>query len=67
MIIDRAVGSHGHKKDAVDGLNAVDNQYLKNICFEVSIQRQNIKKNHINAHIATLTVATSLLPWIIKG
>ena len=29
IIIDRAIGAPGHGKDIVDGLNAVDKQYLK--------------------------------------
>mgnify|MGYP000211327405 FL=1 len=44
IIIDRAVGAPGHGKDLVDGLNAVDKQYLKIIMRSIKTAQEDDDK-----------------------
>ena len=52
IIIDRAVGSPGHGKDLVDGLNAVDKRYLKVImsCIKTAQEDDVIEIKKIRQH-----------------
>ena len=52
IIIDRAIGAPGHGKDIVDGLNAVDKQYLKFCMHSIKAAHEtdlNISKVQIHA------------------
>ena len=41
IVIDRAVGAPGHRKDVVDGLNATY-KASKRLCFVIRIQKKTI-------------------------
>ena len=53
IAIDRAIGAPGHGKDVVDGLNAVDKNYLKTLMSQIQVPGADNLHNAFAAHVCT--------------
>ena len=59
IVIDRAVGAPGHGKDVVDGLNALDERYLKQCMFRLLNPEQKRCENKMEYHSTTKSCPVS--------
>jgi hypothetical protein len=59
LTFDRAIGAPGHGKDIVDGLNATDKMYLKQMRM-IGTPESNDTQKQMEAHSMTETASLSL-------
>ena len=55
MIIDQGISAPGHRKEVVDGLNAVDKRYIYQLMSKVQLPGSVIFDSTIKMHTATTT------------
>ena len=60
IIIDRGISAHGHGKEVVDGLNAVDKRYTYQLMSKVQLSGSVIFDSQIKIHTGTENKDVSL-------
>ena len=60
IIIDSGISTPGHRKEVVDGINAVDKLYIYQLMSKVQLPRSVIFDSQIKMHTVTKNIYVSL-------